>query len=123
MARPKKDPGDKRDKRLTLYLTGKEEEQLNILAESTGLNKTKIIASAMQQYVKTLEDPPPALRKEKLHEIMRMERESVDGYVCKDGHPFWLERVWPSPPDYCPCCGTREIKTTWTGNVKKGLSP
>lgn len=121
MARPKKPPGEKRDKRLTLYLTSKEEELLNNLAESKGLNKTKIIALAMQQYVQTLEEPPPALQKERVHEIMRVEQEPVNGYVCKKGHPFWLEYVWPSNPRDCPCCGTEEVYSTWAGYVKKGM--
>ncbi len=40
MARPKKDPEEKRENRLTLYLTNREEEELNLLAESMGINKT-----------------------------------------------------------------------------------
>lgn len=121
MARPKKDPEEKRDKRLTVYLTSRELAQLKLLAESMGVNKAKIISGALQEYVKTLENPPPALRKEKLHEIMNAEQERVNGYVCTKGHPLWLEWVWPSPPEHCPCCGIREFKETWTGVVKRGL--
>ncbi len=122
MARPKKEPQEKRDKRLTLYLTGQEREQLQILSESTGLDKTKIIARALRDYIKTLEDPPSVLRKERQHEIMRAEQEQVSGYVCMNGHLLWLEWTWPSPPTYCPCCGADEFKSTWAGVVKKGLN-
>ena len=121
MARPKKDPGDKRDKRLTVYLTGKEEKMLNMLAESTDLSKNSIISKAMDQYVNTLEDPPPRLRKEKLNDIMRLDEERVRGYYCTAGHPIWLEWTWPSPPEHCPCCGGREFRETWDGVVKKGF--
>jgi len=75
VARPKKDPGEKRENRLTLYLTSREEEELNLLAESMGVNKTKIITRALQNYVKTLENSPPVLRKNKMHEVMRLEEE------------------------------------------------
>ena len=119
MARPKKDPGDKRDKRVTVYLTGKEEKMLNVIAESTGLSKNNIISKAMDQYVSTLEDPPPRLRKEKLNEIMSMDEERVRGYICTAGHPLWLEWTWPSPPNHCPCCGMTDFKETWTGVVKR----
>ena len=121
MARPKKDPGDKRDKRLTVYLTGKEEKMLNVLAESTGLSKNSIISKAMDQYVSALEDPPPRLRKEKLNEIMSLDEERVRGYCCTAGHPIWLEWTWPSPPNHCPCCGRSDFTETWTGVVKRGL--
>ncbi len=121
MARPKKDPEEVRDKRLTIYLTGKEERLLSGLAESTGLSKNNIISKAMDQYVATLEDPPLALRKEKLNTIMSLDEERVRGYICTAGHPLWLEWVWPSPPNHCPCCGRSEFTETWTGVVKKGL--
>ncbi len=121
MARPKKDPGDKRDKRFTVYLTGKEEKMLNMLAESTGLRKNNIISKAMDQYVSTMEDPPPRLRKEKIAEVMSLDEEQVRGYICTAGHPLWLEWVWPSPPNHCPCCGRSDFTETWTGVVKRGL--
>ena len=121
MARPKKNPETKRDKRLTLYLTGGEEEQLNLLAESTGINKTKIIARALQDYVKRLEDPPEPIKKSRLHEVMSVDKESVKGYACVSGHLLWLEWAWPSPPERCPCCGNDEFISTWSGIVKKGL--
>ena len=121
MPRPKKDPRDKRDRRLTVYLTGKEEKTLNMLTESTGLSKNSIISKAMDQYVSTLEDPPPALIKEKMDEIMNLDEERVRGYICTAGHPLWLEWVWPSPPNHCPCCGRTDFKETWTGVVKKGF--
>ena len=122
MARPKKDPEEKRENRLTLYLTNREEEELNLLADSMGLNKTKIISRALQNYVKILENPPPVLRKNKVHEVMRLEEERVRGYVCANGHPVWIEWSWPSPPEYCPCCGIDKFESTWDGVVKKGLS-
>ena len=121
MARPKKDPEAKRNKRLTLYLTGGEEDQLNLLAESTGINKTKIIARALQDYVKRLEDPPEPIKKNRLHDVMSVDKESVKGYVCGNGHLLWLEWAWPSDPMYCPCCGTDHFYSTWDGTVQKGL--
>jgi len=54
MARPKKDPGEKKDKRLTLYLTKSEHEQLNLLSESIASDKTKIIGKALSNYLKKL---------------------------------------------------------------------
>lgn len=121
MARPKKDPGEKRDKRLTLYLTSTEYDQLNLLAEASNLDKTKIMNRALQQHFKTLEEPPPALRLAKQEQIMNQDKLQVSGYVCANGHPFWIESVWPSPPEYCPCCGDKNIKSAWGGITRKGI--
>ncbi len=121
MARPKKDPGERRDKRLTLYLTSPELEQLNLLAGASELDKTKILNRALQRYFKTLEEPPRALRQAKREQIMNRDKEQVSGYICVKGHPFWIESTWPSPPEYCPCCGVRDVMSTWGGMVKKGF--
>ena len=121
MARPKKEPGEKKTERLTLYFTPGESERLNIISESMTLDKTKVIGKALEQYVKTLEDPPQNLRKASYEQIMQQDKEKVNGYICAQGHTFWLEWVWPAPPLSCPCCGEKNIKSTWAGIVKKGF--
>jgi len=121
VARPKKDPEEKKDKRLTLYFTQAEFEQLNIISESIASDKTKIITKALNNYLKALENPPPALKQASYEQIMSREKEQVNGYICSQGHPFWLEWAWPSEPVCCPCCGAKEIKNAWSGLVRKGF--
>lgn len=121
MARPKKDPDEKKSERLTLYFTPGEAERLSILSISMSLDKTKVISKALEQYVKTLENPPPALRQASHEKIMQENNERLNGFICAQGHAFWLEWIWPAPPLSCPCCGEKVIKSTWAGIVKKGF--
>ncbi len=121
VARPKKADTEKRTERLTVYLTPIEAERLNILASSLELDKTKIIGKALEGYVKQLADPPVAIRQAKHEQIMDQDREQVTGFICSRGHAFWLEWNWPSPPVSCPCCGEKDIKSTWAGMVTKGF--
>ncbi len=104
-----------------LTLTSSEYDQLNMLAEASSLDKTKIINRALQQHFKTLEEPPPALRQAKQWQIMNQDKLQASGYVCANGHPFWIESVWPSLPEYCPCCGARDIKSSWSGVDRKEI--
>lgn len=40
------------------------------------------------------------------------EPEQVVGYICGNGHRFWLDFVWPAPPKRCPACGLPETRQT-----------
>lgn len=51
MARPKKSAEEKRDKRLTLYLTQAEEEQLNGTVERLKQDKTKFCLDAIREHL------------------------------------------------------------------------
>ena len=51
MARPKKDASEKRDKRLTLYLTQAEEEQLNATTDRLKQDKTKFCLDAIREHL------------------------------------------------------------------------
>lgn len=121
MARPKKDSSEKRDKRLTLYLTGAELDLLNTVASGLDTDKTKVVTKSLNRYIKSLEDPPPTLRQASYEQIMQQDKEQLNGYICAKGHAFWLQWEWPSPPICCPCCGEKEIKHGWAGIVKKGF--
>lgn len=60
---------------------------MNLLSESTALDKTKIVTKAINNYIKSLESPPPPLRRAAHEEIMTREKEQVDGYICARGAP------------------------------------
>ncbi len=109
MVRPKKDPGERKTQRLTLYLTEAEAERLNLLSQTLNTEKTKILTQALDGYIKTLENPPPALRRASYEQIMKEGQERLSGFICSRGHAFWLEWVWPSPPESCPCCWRGEV--------------
>ena len=49
MARPKKDASERRDKRLTLYLTQVEEDQLNSTTDRLKQDKTKFCLDAIRE--------------------------------------------------------------------------
>lgn len=121
MARPFKLEEERRTQRLTLYFTPPEEDRLNTLAEVLHTDKTKLILTALERYVRSLETPPEPLRQARQEEIMRLTQDRVNGYVCTNGHAFWLEAAWPSPPKRCPACGTSDLKAAWGGMVKKGF--
>ena len=121
MARPKKAEDAKRDRRLTFYMTDEEETRLNTVAAHMGLDKTKVIAKALDRWIQTLENPPEVLKQAKYEKIMELGREEGEGYICSRGDLFWLESTWPSPPLCCPACGDRLIKRTWFGRITKGF--
>lgn len=120
MARPKKRSDEKKSERLTMYFTPGEFEMLNTLSASRGIDKTKIISQGLNIFLKTLEDPPDNIKRATYEAIMKKDKEDVRGYVCNNGHPFWIEGTWPNEPRNCPCCGSESIKACWDGFVKKG---
>lgn len=121
MARPKKSEEEKKDKRLTFYMTEEEETRLNSVATHLDLEKTKIVAKALTQFLATLENPPDGLKQARHEKIMQSDTEPGQGYICARGHAFWLEWDWPSPPRSCPMCGEQQIKHTWSGRILKGF--
>lgn len=121
MARPKKDPKDKKDRRLTHYMTEGQETRLDLVASFLKEDKTEFVQKAIDERINRLDDPPLALIQAKHEQIMNEKQEQVSGFVCARGHAFWIEWVWPSPPRNCPCCGDRSIKSIWSGIVKKGF--
>lgn len=121
MARPRKELEDKRDKRLTFYMTEEERARLDAVAAHLRLDMTKVIAKALDQFVHGLENPPEALSQAFIRNIVNSQREDGEGYVCSHGHPFWIDANWPSKPDFCPLCGDRIIQRTWSGRILRGF--
>ncbi len=121
MVRPRKPEGEKKNKRLTVYLTEQEEEQLDALSKGLEMKKTKIFTRALENYVKTLDEPPEPLKQAKKEMIMDVDTERVNGYICSNGHAFWLEFELSSKLKYCPTCGSEDLRRTWMGIVKKGF--
>lgn len=121
VARPKKPESEKRNHRLTHYMTDIEEKKLAYFSEHSGLEKTKIVQRALEQYFQTLENPPELMSQSKYDEVMKIEEDMLRGFICSNGHTFWLKWAWPSPPSSCPICGTTQIKRTWNGIVKRGF--
>ena len=122
MARPNKPADSKRSKRLTVYFTPQEEERLTMVAELLQTDRTKFIIQAIDKAISTLNTPPPSLVQSKEKEIMAKNEELLTGFICSNGHLFWLEWAWPSAPEHCPCCNSKQITTTWAGKIKKGFS-
>ncbi len=122
MARPKKNKSEIRDNRLTIYLTDLERQVLNEVATIKDRPLTQIVILAVRDWIERLSEPPIVWRRAKHEKTMQQEKEHTRGYVCKNGHPFWIEWATATEPRYCPVCGsTADIKRTWDGIVKKGL--
>lgn len=123
MARPKKAISEKRNKRLTIYLTEDEEAQLNGISKQLDIEKAKFVVKAINNEINGLDNPPEILVKAKNKAILESQLEEVRGYICENGHIFWLDWTWPSPPNGCPCCNAKTNFTTWSGRVSKGFKP
>lgn len=121
MARPKKPAGEKRSKRLTHYMTADEEKMLEVYSEHLGLDKTKIVQKALDRYFQMVENPPEAIVQSKNAEMMNVDEVMLQGFICTNGHLFWMEWAYPAPPSGCPTCGNVNVKRTWSGKVKKGF--
>lgn len=121
MARPRKNVEDKRDKRLTFYMTTEEEERLSIIAEHLGMEKTRVVAKALDKWIQTMKEQPEQIKQAKYEKIMELDHEDGEGYICSKGHLFWLESTWPSPPLNCPACEERSFKRTWYGRILRGF--
>lgn len=121
MARPPKPEGERRSRRLTVYLDKQEAETLESLSEATQTDKTKIVIAALKHYTRSMAEPPEPLRRARQEAIMQQDTEQISGFVCSNGHTFWLEAVWPAPPRRCPACGTDSIKATWGGTARRGF--
>lgn len=121
MARPKKDATEKRDKRLTIYLTEGEERRLNAVSEHLLTDKAKLVVLAVNREIDSLAQPPEAMIQTRKASILNSSQEEAVGYICGKGHIFWMDWSWPSPPMSCPCCGDREMARTWSGRVIKGF--
>lgn len=122
MARPLKKDFEKRDNRLTVYLTDKEREALNDVSKTQDRPMTQLVIHAVREWISRLSEPPESLRQAKHEKIMGQDKEMIRGFICRNGHPFWIEWVEPMSPRCCPVCGTeREIKRIWDGFVHKGI--
>jgi len=122
VARPKKADIEKRENRLTIYLTDQERDALKQAANMQNRPMTQAILEAIHQWLDRLINPPEALRMAKHEQIMSRESETLRGYICRNGHPFWVEWVTATEPRCCPVCGSeREMKRIWDGTIKKGF--
>lgn len=112
---------EKRDKRLTVYLTEQEETRLDAVVKHMGTSKAKFMIRAMNREIHQLEDPPELLVQDKIGEIMESQEEPVSGYVCSNRHVYWIGQSQMQPPDRCPVCGARDTKRTWVGTVHRDI--
>lgn len=121
MPRPKKD-GLKRDKRLTVYLTETEYDTVHAVAEHDNRAMTDAVIGALRDWLGRLIEPPESWRSAKYEAVMKEQSLTVRGYVCRNGHPFWIDAVEGFAPRFCPMCGSQtEIKRAWGGTVKRGI--
>lgn len=121
MGRPRKEDKDKRDKRLTYYMTEEEEKTLIEVAKKIDKDKTKVVAQALERFYKQLEDPPEFLKISKSEEIMSANSLDLTGFICENSHTFFIQWNWPTFPKSCPLCNSSEIKKCWSGKIKRGL--
>lgn len=122
MARPKKAANEVRDNRLTIYLTDNEKESLHRVSEAQNRPMTQLVNTAVQEWLNRLIEPPEGLRTARYENIMEQDTEMLRGFICRNGHPFWVEWVQPTNPRCCPVCGSeREIRRIWDGTIRKGF--
>lgn len=122
MARPKKAEAEKRENRLTIYLTDQERNALKQASDMQNRPMTQSVLEAIHQWLHQLISPPEAFRVARHERIMSQESETLRGYICQHGHPFWVEWVTPTDPRCCPVCGSEHgIRRIWDGTIKKGL--
>lgn len=121
MARPKKDPKEKKDKRLTHYMTEDQEKRLELVSDFLNEDKTQFVEKAIEERIIRLNEQPPQLRQASHEKIMKEDSQRTKGYICANGHTFWVQWTWPMEPKACPCCGEKEIGRTWNGVVNKGF--
>lgn len=120
MARPKKDESEKRENRLTVYLTDDERDTLATVAEQENRAMTQVVIVAVKEWINRLMNPPELLKQAKYEKIMQTHKESLLGYICRNGHPFWIEWASATGPRFCPVCGSeKEIKRAWDGTIQR----
>ncbi len=104
-----------------MYLTEEEREMLGLLAERENRPMTQVLVLAMKEYLSNRLNPPEPLKKAMWERIMREERVWLKGFVCRNGHPFWIEAAEPMQPDICPVCRSeRQLARTWEGIIQRG---
>lgn len=120
MGRPKKPDIEKRENRLTVYLTDEERDTLATVAERENRAMTQVVIVAVKDWINRLMNPPEPIRIAKHDKIMQEKSEALRGYVCRNGHPFWVEWVTPTAPRCCPVCKSeQEIKRIWDGTIQR----
>lgn len=106
---------------MTVYFTEAEAAEVESIAKFKNTDKAKFVVSAVRSTIDALAVPPPEMAAEKHAAIMDSTTETVKGYICTNGHVFWLDDCWPSPPLSCPACGIKSIRSTWYGTTTKGF--
>lgn len=119
MPRGKKPDGEKRDNRLTVYLTEHERDSLTHLAESEGRAMTQIVVLAVEDWARRMSGVSMEEDRASFEAVMAQQNPMLRGHVCRNGHAFWVEVL--TGARYCPICGSeRELKRTWDGRIKRG---
>ena len=96
MTRPKKEPEDKRDNRLTFYMNELEQERLTVW-QHLDLDKTKMVSKSLAQFMTNLEKPPNGLKQARHEKIMQPDNEPKSRlYLC--AWPHCLARMGPAFP-------------------------
>ena len=93
MARPKKKSADKRDRRITLYMTEAEERAIKDVSDAQNRPMTQIVQEAIRSYLDRLAEPPAVFRQARVDAVMEDDHDSLQGYVCARGHTWWVPVV------------------------------
>ncbi len=119
MPRGKKPDGEKRDNRLTVYLTEHERDKLCHLAENEGRAMTQIVVLAVEDWARRMSGPSADANRASFETVMNQYDCILRGHVCRNGHAFWVESLMGAR--FCPICGSeRELKRTWDGRIRRG---
>lgn len=118
MVRPKKDPKDKRTKKLMHYMTEQEEEQLITASKFKEESKNEFLHKAVQARILRMKNPPLELIQARMENIMQSEEELANGFICDKGHLFWLQHP-DLPPISCPYCESKNLQRTWKGLISR----
>lgn len=120
MSRPKKDQDEKRDKRLTVYLTNDECERLRTLAAREGRAINQLILLALADRARRVLNLPEEEELATFEEVMNEKGDYLRGFACEHGHLFWTEWLDTQHTVYCPICGaTMNHRRTFDGMVNR----
>lgn len=119
MARPKSN--NPRSNRITTYWTKEEQETINTVADFAKVDVSKFIVESVMSRINTMENPPEPIAKAKYENIMQETSAGLKGYVCSNGHSFWVDDSFSFVPHCCPCCGVKSFKSAWYGKIKRGF--
>ena len=105
---------------MTLYLTEHEELTLKEVGQTRQRPVTQLVQEAIAAWLDRLLDPPAVHERAKFDAIMQEDRKTLQGYLCTNGHTFWIDAWEGKDPLCCPLCvNNTKVKRTWEGTIQR----